>query len=84
MNIKELPAPVVMKIAEDHIKRYEKRLAVADTNPMVRVGECQWYLALWRNVKEKGGQNLNQDELSELSDAVYEGSYDELIRQGSN
>jgi hypothetical protein len=67
----------VLKLAESHIKMYERR--IAHPSPPVNVEQCQYYLRIWQSIKEKGGENLIPVERGEILDAIDSGEYDRLL-----
>ncbi len=67
-----------VKLAEAHVDHYTHLLtAYAGVN--VREDECREYLAIWRSIAKKKGENLTPAETTEVMHAVWSGDYDELL-----
>jgi hypothetical protein len=72
------PANIIL-VADKHIERYEGLLRSESSN--VRPGECAMYQRIWQSIKDKGGvvSALIPAERGELIDAVFSGSYDDIL-----
>ena len=75
----------LVALAEAHIVQFSNMLTRArydDTG--IRTHECMNYLKIWNSIKRKAGKNLTEDELREVSDAMYSGEYDDVLGINSN
>lgn len=72
------PANIIL-VADKHIEMYEKRLQ--SDSPAVNHSECAMYQRIWQSIKDKGGvvSTLIPAERGELIDAIFSGSYDDIL-----
>jgi hypothetical protein len=68
-----------MLLADKHINMYEARLDSG--HKFVCVDETQALLRIWRNIKAKGGDNLDKAEQNEITDCLYSGDFDDIVFQ---
>jgi hypothetical protein len=75
---KVVPANIIL-VADKHIEMYERRLQ--SDSPNVNHTECSRYQRIWQSIKDKGGvaSTLTPEERGELIDAIFEGSYDDIL-----
>lgn len=73
----------IVKIAEAHVTRFSNMLYAASVSERtnVNVPECQMYKDLWGEVVTSKGENLSKAARCELMDALFDGSYLELLTE---
>ena len=73
-----------LKIAEAHVTHFTKLIdAGLRGAPMVRLGECDRYLACWQAAVDrlKAGLELTEAQAGEFNDAVWSGDYERLYTE---
>jgi hypothetical protein len=72
----------IVKIAESHVRRFSNMLHVAaQGNTNIRVSECEGYKRTWERVVESNGENLTKAAKGELLDALFSGSYNDMLTE---
>lgn len=66
----------ILKVAERHVKLYERRIARGGS--WVRIDECQQLLQLWRDVIRRNGESLTPNQMYEILDADDAGEFEEF------
>lgn len=66
----------ILKVAERHVKLYERRIARGGS--WVRIDECQQLLQLWRDVIRRQGESLTPNQMCEILDADDAGEFEEF------
>lgn len=80
-----LSRETMLKIAEKHVRRFENLLSSDRHN--IRVDECQHYLEIWSEAQNKLNhetfkpEELSQEALQELGDALSSGEYDGMLTE---
>lgn len=66
----------ILKVAERHVKLYERRIARGGS--WVRIDECQTLLQLWQDVIRRQGESLTPNQMYEILDADDAGEFEEF------
>lgn len=72
----------IVRVAEKHVKLYEGRIERKTKqlpgHENIQLKSCQGYLAIWKSIVAKGGQELTKLERREVRDAYDSGEFDGL------